>query len=197
MKTVFIASLLIITAGCETFRPAPDEVQKQNAWLHQQTCSLAAKTAQQQGASPRLRGLTDLSHIQSQAWTAWTGMPESPRVFTDADDILSEENYTLAGQAAQSAARRIAPDEYVLEFLDMAALIAAVVGGAAGLKISAAIKTARDKAAAVREIVTGNEIFKAANPEYSAEFKKSQSLQSPQTREIVTRLKSGLKNRNS
>jgi hypothetical protein len=180
MKTVLIASLLIVITGCETFRPAPDEVQKQNAWLHQQTCSLAAKTARQQGASAQLCGLTDLSHTQSQAWTAWTGMPDSPRTFTDADDILSDENYTLAEQAAQSAAKRITPDEYVLEFLDMAALIAAVVGGAAGLKISAAIKTARDKAAAVREIITGNEIFKAANPQAADAFKRAQAIQSRQ-----------------
>ncbi|AQQ72088.1 hypothetical protein SMSP2_02468 [Limihaloglobus sulfuriphilus] len=189
MKAILIASLLIVITGCETFRPAPDEVQKQNAWLHQQTCSLAAKTARQQGGSPQLCGLTDLSHTQSQAWTAWTGMPDSPRTFTDADDILSDENYTLAEQAAQSAAKRITPDEYVLEFLDMAALIAAVVGGAAGLKISAAIKTARDKAAAVREIITGNEIFKAANPQAADAFKRAQAIQSPQTRTIVTQLK--------
>lgn len=57
--------------GCDSLRFAPNEAQKQNAWLHNRTAIVAAETARAEQTSPKLQALTKLGEIQSRAFTAY------------------------------------------------------------------------------------------------------------------------------
>ena len=54
-KLLFIIILQIVFAsGCSTFRPAPTEMQKQNAWLHNRTAQVLATTAEVENSSQKM-----------------------------------------------------------------------------------------------------------------------------------------------
>jgi hypothetical protein len=74
--------------------------------------------------------------------------------------------------------------------IDIGITIAAMFSGAAGLRIAAGLKTARDKSKALKEIIEANELFKKSNPESANNFKTAQSqTQSDTTRQIVAQMK--------
>ena len=66
---------------------------------------------------------------------------------------------------------------------------AGLVGGVYGIRIAGYLKQAREKSKALKEIVTGNELFKQLYPEQADRFKESQQKQSPATQKLVTELK--------
>jgi hypothetical protein len=51
------------------------------------------------------------------------------------------------------------------------------------------LRQAREKSAALKEIVAGNELFKQLYPEQAERFKEAQAKQSAATKQIVTELK--------
>ncbi|GAG26405.1 unnamed protein product, partial [marine sediment metagenome] len=48
--------MLGLAGGCDSLRFAPGESQKQNAWLHNRTATVAAETARSEKASEKLQG---------------------------------------------------------------------------------------------------------------------------------------------
>ena len=73
--------------------------------------------------------------------------------------------------------------------LELGIAVAGVLGGVYGAKAAAALKTARQKSTALREVVRGNEIFKQANPTLAEDLKKAQAGQTETTRQLVAQIK--------
>lgn len=191
MRKILMMLILssFIASGCKSLRFAPTEAQKQNAWLHNRTATVAAETAKSEDASETLQALTRLSESQSRAFTSYFGLPkEFPQADT-AGDILAESNWQLARTAWRQSAQR--PDGWQLadNVLEVAIGISALLGGVYGTRAVRFLREARAKSQALREIITGNELFKQQNESSVAAFKQAQKDQSPQTRQIVAETK--------
>jgi hypothetical protein len=187
LAAVIMAALLLV--GCDSLRFAPTEVQKQNAWLHNRTTTVAADTAKVEGASEKLCDLTKLSQLQSRSFTSYFGLPkEFPQADT-AEQILAESNVQIADTALQQSGQRPAVFDVANNVLDLAIGIFAVLGGVYGTKTVAFLKQAKVKSKALQEVIAGNELFKKLNSESADAFKEAQSSQSPQTKQIVAGMK--------
>ena len=187
LVTLILACLLL--AGCENLRFAPTETQKQNAWLHNRTAMATAETARVEASSEKLQALTQLSGLQSRAFTSYYGLPkEFPRVET-AEDILAESNLKLARSALAESVER--PDAWQLadNVFELAIGISALLGGVYGTRAVRHLKEARAKSKALQEIIEGNELFKKQQAEAATAFKEAHKDQSPQTRQIVAQMK--------
>ena len=181
--------LVLLLAGCDSLRFAPTEAQKQNAWLHNRTAIVTSETAKAENSSENLQALTNLSEVQSRAFSSYFGQPkEFPRAET-VEDILSESNWQLAGTALQASADW--PDAWQVadSALELGIGVCALLGGVYGTRAVRFLRDARTKSQALREIVAGNELFKKHNQAHSSEFKQAHSNQSPQTRQIVATMK--------
>jgi len=190
---------LAVLCGCHGFRYAATEAQKQNAWLHTQVCAAAADMAEHENASQDLCGLTALACEQSAAFAADYGLPENLAEAVSPEG--AKESGTLADSAA--AVRMISaqaktdslrkPDVFELAdgVLEFGIALAGLIGGAYGIRIAAAIKTAREKSKALQEIIAGNELFKQLWPDQADRFKNAQQKQSPATQKLVAELKTG------
>ncbi len=200
--SVFIGIALCL-GGCDGFRYAATEAQKQNAWLHERVCTAAAETAVGENASARLCGLTELAAEQSAAFVIDYGLPASLAGLSAQADLGSQNPLPPSGfaggelnavlmQAKADAARR--PDMWTLadHAMELGVALAGLLGGVYGVRVAGYLKTAREKSAALKEIVTGNELFKQLYPEQAERFKESQRNQSPATRTLVTGLKTGV-----
>ncbi len=115
---------------------------------------------------------------------------------------LWPDDFTLCsgGGASVQDSNAIADANFMLQKADlwdvadgvinMGITIAALFSGAAGIKIAAGLKTARDKSKALKEIIEANELFKKSCPDAVKEFKNAQSeTQSDTTRMIVAQMK--------
>lgn len=189
LMVLIVSSLLF--AGCDSLRFAPTETQKQNARLHNRTTAIAAETARVENASERLKSLTHLSELQSRPISAYFGPPKEFLPADTAEEILIQSNFTLAKTALQQSVQR--PDLWQLadSGLELAIGIFALLGGVYGTKAVWFLRQARTKSTALREIVGGNELFKNKYEAYAGAFKEAHKDQSPQTRQIVTEIKSG------
>ena len=179
-----------LMSGCDSLRFTPNEAQKQNAWLHNRTATVAAETARAENTSEKLRALTGLSEVQSRAFSSYYGLPkEFPQAET-AEDILSESNWQLARTALRAGADR--PDTWQVadSMLELGIGVCALLGGVGGTRAVRFLRDARTKSQALREIVAGNEVFKKQNEPSAAAFKQAHQSQSPQTRQIVAQVKS-------
>jgi hypothetical protein len=201
----FFMGVLLCFCGCAEFRYAATEAQKENAWLHERVCAMAAETAVGENTSAQLCGLTELAHAQSTAFVMDYGLPQSLTGQSSQADLGSENplppsGYSpLAGgelndilaQAKADSARR--PDVWSLadHAMELGIALAGLVGGVYGVRIAGYLKTAREKSAALKEIVTGNELFKQLYPEQASRFKEAQQQQSATTQKLVTELKAG------
>ena len=181
--------MCVVIAGCETLRFAPDEIQKQNAWLHNRTAEVTSQTAQQQGASADLQGLTQLSEKQSRAFVSYFGQPAEYPQGQSVEDILSQANVTLAESATIEAAKR--PDGWELAdaLLELGVGVSGLLGGVYGARVVTFLGQARERSKALQEIIAGNELFKLQNASAVDAFKAAQCEQSPSTRKIVAELK--------
>jgi len=188
-KIIFIASVLILVAGCDSLRFAPSQVQKQNAWLHNRTAAVTAETARTEGASEKLQALTQLGQLQSRAFVSYYGLPKEFLPADTAEDILSQTNFNLADSAVRQGAERPQAWQAADAALDLGIGICALLGGVYGTQAVRFLKTAKSKSQALREIITGNELFKQQNATSAVAFKQAHSKQSPQTRRIVTEMK--------
>ncbi len=191
MKRILIILTLLccLSAGCDSLRFAPSEAQKQNAWLHNHTTTIAADTARLENASEKLQALTQLSEIQSQTFSSHYGLPkEFPQAET-AEDVLIESNWQLARTALQQGAERPDAWEVADSMLELGIGICALLGGVYGTRAVGFLRQARTKSKALQEIITGNELYKKHNVSSASAFKQAQSNQSPQTRQIVAQMK--------
>jgi len=181
--------VVMLLAGCDSLRFAPGEVQKQNAWLHNRTAEMAADVAQAEEASGELQGLTKLCEVQSRAFAADYGLPEEFPGADTVDAILAESNQQLAHYALAEARKR--PDAWDVAdgAIDLGIGVAALFGGVYGVRVARFLKEARAKSKALREIITGNELFKREHADSSQAFKAAHKDQSPQTRQLVTQMK--------
>jgi len=190
MKSIFVMCItLCLLSGCDTLRFAPSESQKQNAWLHNRTAEFAADTARGENTSGKLKGLTNLSAMQSRAITSYYGMPQQFPPADNADEVLSQGNIQLAQQAATDAARR--PDLWQIadNGLELGIGIAALFGGVFGARAVRFLRDAKIKSKALKEIIEGNELFKRQNRAIADDFKDAQKNQSPETRQLVAQMK--------
>jgi len=185
------AFAVIVGSGCEGMRFAPNERQKQNAWLHNHTALMAAQTAKVQAASGELQDLTELSELQSRAFTTYFGLPKEFPAAETSDDILAESSGQLANDAIADSAARPDPWQTADAAMELGIGICALLGGVYGAKAAKFLKDARDKSKALREIITGNELFKKTNQTQAEAFKQAHASQSPQTRLIVTEVRGG------
>jgi len=185
--TLILSCLLVV--GCNSLRLAPDESQKQNAWLHNRTVLMAADTARAEDASEKLQGLTQLSELQSRAFSSYFGLPKEFPAAVTAEDLLAESNFQLARTALAESAER--PDAFQLadNLFELAIGISALLGGVYGTRAVRFLKQAKSKSQALQEIITGNELFKKEHKAYADAFKQAQKNQSNDTRQVVAQLK--------
>ncbi|MBN1805307.1 MAG: hypothetical protein JW837_08660 [Sedimentisphaerales bacterium] len=191
MRKILITITLLscISGGCDGLRFAPSEQQKQNAWLHGRTTTIAADTARDENTSQQLQELTKLSEIQSRAFSSYFGLPKEFPQSESAEEVLAESSYQLAGTALQQGANRPDPWQVADSVLELGIGICALMGGVYGTKAVGFLRQARIKSEALKEIVTGNELFKKQNASANPAFKQAHQNQSPQTRQIVTQIK--------
>ena len=183
---VFTCFLL---SGCDSLRFAPSEEQKQNAWLHNRTAIMAAETAKVEDASEQLRALTQLSEVQSRAFSSHYGLPkEFPQAET-AEDVLAESNWQLARVALQQGAEQPDAWEVADSMLELGIGICALFGGVYGTRAVGFLRQAKTKSKALQEIIAGNELFKKQNASSAAALKQAHQNQSPHTRRIVAEMK--------
>jgi hypothetical protein len=188
-----VATIIVwcfLLTGCESLRFAPGEAQKQNAWLHSRTAAIAADAARDEETSGKLQGLTELAELQSRALISYYGLPKEFPSAGSAEDILSQSNFALARTAWREASDR--PDAFAAadNIFELAIGISALLGGVYGTRAARFLKDARAKSKALKEVVEGNELFKKTNAEYSCAFKAAHKIQSPQTRQIVAKMRS-------
>ena len=186
---MFIASLCLIVAGCDSLRLAPSEQQKQNAWLHNRTTDVAAETARAEQSSSELQALTKLSERQSRAFTSYYGLPKEYPQAESTGEILSQSNWQLAETAQAQSVERSDPWKVADSLLEVGIGISALLGGVYGTRAVRFLNEARSKSNALKEIITGNEQFKKQNDAQSQAFKAAHANQTPKTRQLVTQLK--------
>lgn len=189
-KTLIIITLLVcMFGGCESLRFAPSEQQKQNAWLHSRTTMIAADTAKDENASQKLKALTQLSQMQSRAFSSYFGLPKEFPKSETVEDVLAESSFQLAGTAIQQGAER--PDAWQVadSMMELGIGICALLGGVYGTRAVSFLRQAQTKSKALKEIITGNELFKKQNAASASAFKKAHQNQSTQTRQIVAEMK--------
>ena len=186
---VIIALMGLVTCGCDSLRLAPSEQQKQNAWLHNRTTAVTADAARSEEASPELQSLTKLSELQSRAFTSYCGLPKEYPQAESAEDILAQSNWTLAQTALSESVERPDPWKVADSVLEIGIGISALLGGVYGTRAVRFLRGARSKSQALKEIVTGNELFKKQNEAQAQAFKAAQAHQSPETRQLVAQLK--------
>lgn len=182
--------IVILLAGCESIRLAPDEIQKQNTYIHGRTTELTAELAKIENTSDELQRLSKLGAKQSKAFLAYYGLPNTIPKIDSYESLLSDESSVVTEQAIINASKRADPFEIANSTLDLCIGIASLFGGALGVKIITALGAARKNSDALREIVQANELFKQDNPQISSSFKTAQSNQSSETKQIVTKIKS-------
>lgn len=179
----------LFLAGCDSLRFAPNEAQKQNAWLHNRTATVTAETARAENASEKLQALTQLGEVQSRAFTSYCGLPKEFPTAETAEDILSESNWQLARTAMQAGAGRPDAWEVADSAMELGIGICALLGGVYGTRAVRFLREAKTKSQALKEIIAGNELFKKQNEGQAAAFKQAHSNQSPQTRQVVVQAK--------
>lgn len=184
-----VTCILAFTTGCDSLRFAPSQAQKQNAWLHNRTAIVAAETARAEDASQQLQALTQLSEIQSRAFSTYYGLPDEFPPAETAEDILSESNVQLAKAAMQDGAHRPDPWQVADAAVELGIGICALLGGVYGTRAVGFLRNARGKSQALKEIIDANELFKKQNASASAAFKQAHQTQSPQTRQLVAQMK--------
>ncbi|MFH1615017.1 MAG: hypothetical protein ABIG61_08040 [Planctomycetota bacterium] len=191
MKKCFllIFCLAVLTGGCGVVRFSASEAQKGNAWAHYHTAELAANTARIEQASQNLQELTNLSAMQSRAFTVDYGLPRELPALDTPEQVLSQSTWELAERGVSDSANR--PDGWKMAeaAVDVGIAVAALFGGAFSLRIINFLKEVRKKTEALREIIQGNEVFKQQNASSLDAFKTAQSNQSASTKEIVTKIR--------
>jgi len=188
-RVIICVFICLLSAGCDSLRFAPSEQQKQNAWLHSRTTMIAADTAKDENVSEQLQALTQLSELQSRAFSSYFGLPAEYPPSESSQDVLTESNFQLARTALQQGSARPDAWEVADSMLELGIGICALLGGVYGTRAVGFLRQARTKSKALKEIITGNEIFKKQNTSSALAFKQAHQNQSAQTRQIVADMK--------
>ncbi len=190
-RTFLLACFILagLSAGCDSLRLAPSERQKQNAWLHNRTATVAAEAARAEQGSPELQALTRLSELQSRAFTSYCGLPEEYPPAETAQEILAESNWQLANTAMAESAARPDPWQMADSMLELGIGISGLLGGVYGTRAVRFLREAKAKSQALKEIIAGNELFKQQKPSQTSAFKAAQQHQSSETRQLVAAMK--------
>ena len=186
---VTVVAVVSVGAGCDSLRFAPSEVEKQNCYLHQRTVEAAAVKAEAEQVSGDLQALTKAASQQSESMVAYFGLPREVPASGTIEEILSDDNVQITSDARASALERPSGWDLADHMLELGIAIAGLVGGVYGTKVLAALQLARQKSAALREIVQGNELFKRQDAATAQALKQAQSTQSATTRALVASLK--------
>ncbi|RPJ25762.1 MAG: hypothetical protein EHM35_15330 [Planctomycetaceae bacterium] len=189
IKVLMVSFSTGLLCGCDSLRLAPSEQQKQNAWLHNRTATVAAETARAEPTSQELQALTKLSELQSRAFTSYCGLPKEYPPAETTQEILSQSSWELAGTAVAQSSDRPDPWQVADSMMELGIGICALLGGVAGTRAVRFLRETRTKSQALREIVQGNELFKKHNEDQTQAFKAAHQLQSPETRQLVTAMK--------
>ena len=192
MRKLLVAVVLVLLfSGCDSFRFAPGEVQKANAWLHNRTAQMTADAAKDEGASSELVAIAALSELQSRAFVADYGMPGEFPAAATVDDVLSGSAEAIAMSAVSLSSDRPNVWDMADGLIEIGVAIAGVLGGVYGIRATQFLRRAGEKSKALREIIEGNELFKRQNTEAAEPFKQAHKTPSPTTRQLVTQLKNG------
>jgi hypothetical protein len=191
MRKILITIILLscMLVGCDSLRFAPTETQKQNAWLHNRTTTIVADTAEDENASEQLQALTQLSELQSRAFSSYFGLPKEFPPSENSQDVLAESNFQLAHTALQQGAERPDAWEVADSMLELGIGICALLGGVYGTRAVGFLRQTKTKSKALKEIITGNELFKKQNASSASVFKQAHQNQSAPTRQIVAEMK--------
>lgn len=190
-KIVFVIVIVIAfsMAGCEPFRFAPTQDQKLNAWLHYRTAAVISDLAADEQSSDALCRLTNLNAAQSNVFLADYGLPDELPQLNSAADILSQQNWDAAWQVLENAENKPTGWDIADGAIELGIAIAGLFGGVYGLRFAGFLTQAKQKSQALKEIVTGNELFKKQHAGLSEAFKSAHQLQSTDTKQIVTKIK--------
>jgi uncharacterized membrane protein len=182
---VFLAAIFCTPlTGCDSLRLAPTEAQKQITY----DTYLAAQTVNAQGTEPRSEAAAKLV-TGTSAMLTYMGLPQDP-VITDYK--------STSDQAQKDAAQRPTVDDIAKAadgWLEFAIGVAGLFSGGAAIKTASWLQQLRDKAKALKEVVTANETLKkylesAGYQDALTIFKSAQSgTQSPTTSQIVYELR--------
>lgn len=182
--TLLAALFCLPLAGCDTLRYAPSEAQKQISY----DTYMAAQTVNAQGTEPKSEAAEKLV-TGTGTMLAYTGLPKDP-VITDYK--------TTAEQAQKDALERPTIEDVSRAadgWLELGIGIAGLFSGGAALKAAGWLQQLRDKAKALKEVVTANETLKqylesASYQDALTVFKQAQSnAQSGTTSQIVYELR--------
>lgn len=184
---VFLVFIMVVLCGCG-LRFAADEVQKQNAYLHKRVAEFVKSASIEEGVSSELAGLVELNELQSRVFVSDYGLPKALPTASTIDEVLDEENFTIAGAAMESSFRK--PDTWSVAdgFIEIGIAVAGLFGGVWGLKIASVLRAAKINSNALREIILGNEVFKKTNEQMAQSFKQAHLQQSKPTRKIVAEI---------
>jgi len=186
---IVLVAVFLVTAGCASFRLAPTESQKLNAWLHYRTTAIASELAASEQSSESLCKLTNLSTAQSSVFLADYGLPAKLPQIDSAQDILSQQNWDAALQILDDAQNAPKGWDIADSAIELGIAVAGLLGGAYGLRFAGFLTQVQQKSKALREIIIGNELFKKQNENLSDAFKSAHQLQSSETKQIVSQIK--------
>lgn len=178
--------------GCDTLRFAPNEEQKAVAYDTYRVANQVNVSGTEPGSPASERLVTGTA-----ASLAYTGLPANPAPITDADYPTTAKTAQQAAQQRPTAGDVIALAEGGLSLAEALAT-ALGFGGVvlAGRSITNWVSMAKQKAAALQEVVTGNQAFlnqlkAAGNTAIVDQFKEFQNKAqiTPETSQIVYQLK--------
>jgi len=175
----FIFFLLTLCGGCTEvgLRFAPSQAIKANAELTNQL----ARKINIEGTDPGSPASKEVV-AGTTASLAYTGRP---------DEAPNSDSFTTVNdQALTDAAERPDVAGTMDSMLELGLGVAALFGGAGGIKLAQNLKTMHAKAKGFTEVVTQNDIFKTiASPEEWAKFKRAFAAQTPATQKLVAGVK--------
>jgi len=178
-------TILSLTAGCENIRFAPDQRQKQNAYLHHRTVQATAARAKNENVSDTLCQLTTQAARQSDAILAYYGLPKTLPASDSVEELLNQKSKAITQNARLQAVQRPDPWDIADNLMELGIALAGLAGGMFGSRAIASLKLARQKSTALKEIIAGNELFKKQNANYAEAFKEAHYAQSDTTKTLV------------
>ena len=178
-------SIVFLTTGCGDIRFAPDQTQKQNAYLHHRTIQATAARAKNENVSDTLRQLTTQAARQSDTILAYYGLPKALPASDSVEALLNQENKAITQNAGMQAIQRPDPWDVADNLMELGIALAGLTGGVFGSRAITALKLARQKSTALKEIIVGNELFKRQNANYTEAFKEAHYAQSDTTKTLV------------
>lgn len=177
-------ALALFAGGCDTLRFAPSEAQKKISY----DTYLAAQAVNAQGTEPKSEAAEKLVTGTGTMLT-YTGLPKDP-VITDYKTTAEQAQKDASGRPTIEDVSKAADG-----WLELGIGIAGLFSGGVALKAAGWLQQLRDKARALKEVVTANETLKqylesADYHDALTIFKRAQAgTQSPTTSQIVYELR--------